>query len=136
MRKFLSNEVVMESWSHIVKYYEDLAQDEKWKEFVEMEKLAKNLIANRNLNELHAHTTHMILGITKSEKYEHWINEPKLFIELNFGASDEYLYKFSFIEPVESNEIIRTREEVILCSFEKSLEVFDEMVEKLKAVSK
>lgn len=127
---------MMKSWSYILKYYEDLAKDKEWEEFAAMDKFVKNLTANRELNGLYAVTSHETLVINKSEDFEQWFNSPSIYVELNFGASEEYLYKFTFAEPLEHNEIIRTKEETVLCSFEKSLEVFDEMIEKLTAGSK
>ena len=125
----------METWKFIAEYYEKLANEDEWKDFAAMEKLVKTLIANRNLSGIFAHTSHMNLVITKSEEYEKWFEEPALFVELNFGASKEYLYKISFVEPIENNEIIRVKEEANFCSFEKSLEIFDEMCEKLESAS-
>ena len=122
----------MNSWNYVCEYYEDLAKDDQWKDFAAMEKFVKNLIANRSLSEIYAHTTHLTLVITTSEEYEKWIKEPNLFVELNFGASEEYLYKISLAETIEHSEIIRIREESVFCSFEKSLEVFDEMIKRLK----
>ena len=81
----------MDSWNTVKRFYEDLIQNHEWKDFSVMDRFVKHLIENRNLEKLYAHTSHEVLIITNSEDYEDWSEEPNVFVELNFGASEDYL---------------------------------------------
>ena len=129
------------SWKQVLEDYK-YAQTQSWGEdYVWMEKLVSHLLENRDLSMLYPITSHFsrliaFIGTTLNVKYK----KPKVKIELNHNFrehfKDKYRYKFSLITRNEDGELFRENVESVFCSFEKSLEVFDEMFEKLKAVTK
>lgn len=129
------------SWKQVLEDYK-YAQTQSWGEdHVWMEKLVSHLLENRDLSLLYPITSHfqrliVFIGTSFNEKYK----KPKILIQLNHSFrehfKDKYRYKFSLISTVKAEELFRENVESVFCSFEKSLEVFDEMFEKLKAVTK
>ena len=127
------------SWQQVVEDYK-LAQKETWGEnFVWMEKLVLHLLEKRDLSILYPITSHYrlitFIGTNLSEKY----GKPKISIELSQRlldhSKDKFRYKFSLHTGHEDDELFREFVESVYCSFEKSLEVFDQMFEKLKAAA-
>ncbi len=125
------------SWKEVLEDYK-YAQTQSWGEdFVWMEKLVSHLFEDRDLSMLYPITSHfrliVFIGTSFNEKYK----KPKIRIELSHDfrehVKDKYRYKFSLITGIEDGELYREVVETVYCSFEKSLEVFDEMFEKLKA---
>lgn len=123
-------------WKELIKFYESFENLEDWKELVWMKKLTVHLIENRDLDDINYFTSHENLCVTMFETYSEWKDEPFVEININWGASEQYIYKFSLVSSQEQENIIRLFSESVLCSFDKSLEIFDEMIEKLKAISK
>ncbi len=93
-------------------------------------------IENRNLQNLHCFTSHETLCITKFKTYPEWFDKPLLSIDVNWSADEKYEYKFSLVKRQEQDNVMREFAESVFCSFDKSLENFDEMIEKLEKVSK
>ncbi len=130
------------NWEDILNTYKREYDSEKspWaKELIWMEKLIKHLLSNRDLSELYPITSHFnfLLKIGKSLKDCRGKNAV-IKIRLNTDNTtneDEYRYEFQLIERFNETEIFRKKTETVLCSFEKSLDIFDEMYEKLKSVS-
>lgn len=76
------------------------------------------------------------IGESFGEKYK----KPKISIELSHEnrehIKDKFRYKFTLITAHDDGEVFRQYTEKVFCSFEKSLEIFDEIFEKLKTVTK
>lgn len=128
------------SWKTVLKDYE-YAQKEVWgKDLIWMEKLVSHLLSNRDLSMLYPITSHYRLIVFIGKKFGEKYDKPLMIIELTSKnqerLKDKFRYKFSVRIKREENELFREFIETVFCSFEKSLEVFDEMFEKLKASTK
>jgi hypothetical protein len=122
------------SLEEILKFYEDFEdyQDEsEW-----MVKLVKHLVANRDLSSFYPFTSHETLCFSMFESHEDWFEKPIISIDINWEASEEYKYKISFERRKVEADLWRQFLESVYCPFEKCLEIFDEMAEKLKEASK
>lgn len=110
------------------------------KDFIWMEKLIPHLISNRDLLELYPVTSLHVLNLSICKSWEETLNKPYISIKLNWTIKEKfrekYRYEFSLTQHRKDGNICRQNVESIFCSFEKSLEVFDEMIEKLKTISK
>lgn len=125
-------------WNEIIDFYGNFPHNENYKEYKEIERMKKfviHLIQNRDLQNLHCFTSHETLCVTKFKTHPEWFDKPLVTIDINWGASEQYKYKFSLVERQEKDNVIREFVESVLCSFGKSLEIFDEMIEKLEKVS-
>ena len=129
------------NWNDILDEYKDLikhsAKHPLWKRFIWMEKLIPHLLSNRDLSELYPVTSHNVLNLSFSKNYHY---KPHISINVNRSLRaelrHEYKYEVSLTHYREDGNIWRRNIESVFCSFEKSLEVFDELYEKLKALSK
>ena len=126
------------NWDEILESYK-FAQERNWgKQYVWLEKLVSQLLANLDLSILYPITSHYLLILYIGNRFEGINNLPRLSIELSFEVGefiDKSRYKFSLTTGNEGDELFREFVESVYCSFEKSLEVFDEMFEKLKAAT-
>lgn len=104
-----------------------------------MEKLITHLTDNRQLSDIYPLTSHLVLSLTICESYSEVRAKPHLQIKINSDSSedtkDRYKYDFTIVNHKDDGEIYRISKDSIFCSFERSLEVFDEMIEKLKQIS-
>lgn len=123
-------------WKELIKFYESFEDRETWKELEWMTKFVLHLIENRNLQYVNYFTSHETLCVTIFKTYLERRDKPLVRIDLNWGADEQYKYKFSLVERKEQNNVMRESTESVFCSFDKSLEIFDEMIEKLKEISK
>lgn len=84
-------------------------------------------------------TSHFCLSAFIGKESGEIYDKPSISINLTHEnrprAIDKYRFKFSLTTGNEDDELFREYVESVYCSFEKSLEVFDEMFEKLKAAS-
>lgn len=126
-------------WNKVLADYK-FAQEEGWREiFIWMEKLVLHLLENRDLSMLYPITSHNILSAFIGKEFSEVYNKPSISIKLTHEnrvhLKDKYRFKFSLNTNYEDDELYRENTESIYCSFEKSLEVYDELFEKLKAVT-
>jgi len=77
----------------------------------------------------------MFIGEKFGEKYNKPLMKIQLISEDHVRLKDKFKYDFSTRIRREDNELFRESVETVFCSFEKSLDVFDEMFEKLKAAT-
>lgn len=124
-----------QSWKEIIEFYKDGKTHKGLENLEAIEKLVCYLVNNRDLSSIYPFTSHEVLCLTKFKTYDEWYIKPIISIELNFGANDEYIYKFTLTEPLEDGKIIRYKAEIVHCSFENSLNIFDEFIEKLERLS-
>ena len=127
------------SWDAVLQDYK-LAQEEGWREiYIWMEKLVLHLIENRDLSMLYPITSHNVLSAFIGKEFGEVYHKPTISIELTHEhrahLEDKYRFKFSLNTGYEDGELCRGNKESIYCSFEKSLEVFDEIFEKLKSAT-
>ena len=125
------------SWKQVVEDYK-YAQGESWGEdYVWMERLVSHLLENRDLSKFYPVTSHYRLIMFIDDNLGGIYHKPQITIELSHEVrthiKDKYRYKFSVTRFNEDGELFREYVESVYCSFEKSLEVFDEIFEKLKA---
>ncbi len=125
------------SWKAVLSDYK-FAQEESWGEdYIWMEKLVSHLLTNRDLSMLYPITSHNRLSAFIGKSFGEVYEKPRISIELTHEnrnhLKDKYRYKFSVTRFNEVGEFFREYVESVFCSFEKSLEVYDEMFEKLKA---
>lgn len=119
--------------NEVIKFYEDLENYES--EFKWMVKFTKRLFANRDLSLMHFFTSHQILCFSMFETYVDWLEKPIVSVDLNWVSAEKYKYKISFERRKVESDLLRQFIESVHCPFEKCLETFDEMVEKLKKTS-
>jgi hypothetical protein len=127
------------SWKDVLSDYK-YAQKESWGEdYIWMEKLVSHLLANRDLSMLYPITSHYRLITFIGESFDGIYTKPTMSIKLSHEnrehLKDKFRFKFSFTTDNEDGDLFRVYVQSVYCSFEKSLEVFDEMFAKLKAVS-
>jgi len=125
------------NWKEVLEDYK-YAQTQSWGEdYVWMEKLVSHLLANRDLTMLYPITSHFRLIAFTGKEFGEVYDKPSISINLTHEnrprTIDKYRFKFSLTTGNEDGELFREYVESVFCSFEKSLEVFDEMFEKLKA---
>ena len=123
-------------WKELIKFYESFEEQETWKELEWMRKFVLHLFESRNLQDLNYFTSHETLCVTIFKTYLEWHDKPFVTIDINWGADEQYKYKFSLVKRKELSNVMRESTESVFCSFDNSLEIFDEMIEKLKEVSK
>jgi hypothetical protein len=123
-------------WKELIDFYDEFSSQENYKEIEGMKKFVILLVKNRNLQNLHYFTSHETLCITKFKTHPDWFDKPLVTIDINWGADEQYKYKFSLVKRQEEDNVLREFAESEFCSFDKSLKVFDEMIEKLEKVSK
>ena len=123
-------------WKELIKFYESFEEQETWKELEWMRKFVLHLFESRNLQDLNYFTSHKTLCVTIFKTYLEWHDKPFVTIDINWGADEQYKYKFSLVKRKELSNVMRESTESVFCSFDNSLEIFDEMIEKLKEVSK
>ncbi len=109
-------------WKELIKFYESFENHETWKELEWMKKFVSHLIENRNLQNLHYFTSHETLCLTIFKTYLEWSVKPFVTVSINWGANEQYKYKFSLIKRNEQNNVMREATESVFCSFDKSLE--------------
>lgn len=127
------------SWDQVLADYK-YVQNESWGEdYVWMEKLVLHLLENRDLSMLYPITSHFRLSAFIGTKFEETYEKPWISIILTHEnrprLRDKSRYKFTLTTGYEDGDIYRSLDESIYCSFEKSLEVFDELFAKLKAAT-
>jgi hypothetical protein len=123
-------------WKELIKFYESFGDHKTWKELEWMKKFLLHLIESRNLQDLNYFTSHEILCVTIFKTYLEWRDKPFVTIDINWGADEQHKYKFNLVKRKEQNNMMRESTESVYCSFNKSLEIFDEIIGKLKEVSK
>lgn len=127
------------SWDEVLKDYR-YAQNDGWREiYIWMEKLVLHLLENRDLSMLYPITSHNVLSAFIGKEFSEFYHKPTISIKLTHETrarlEDKYRFKFSLNTGFEDGEIFRGNEESIYCSFENSLEVFDELFRKLKGAT-
>jgi hypothetical protein len=122
------------SWQEVINFYDKTKWNDNGKELEWIQKFVEELVVSRDLDSVYPFTSHEVLCITKFKTYPEWFDKPLLTIEINWSAVESFKYKFSLIQR-EEGEVLREFVESVYCSFEKSLETFDEMVAKLEKVS-
>ena len=127
------------SWEQVLADYK-FAQTQNWGEdYVWMEKLVSQLITDRDLSTLYPITSHYVLSAFIGANFYEVYNKPSISIELSHEIrphiKDKFRFKFSLNTGNKDDELFREYVESVYCSFEKSLEVFDEMFEKLKSAT-
>ena len=100
-----------------------------------LQNILSHLIEYRDLQNLNYFTSHETLCVTKFKKHPEWFDKPLVAIDINWGADEQYKYKFSLVKRQQQDDVMRESTESIFCSFDKSLAVFDEMIEKLEKIS-
>lgn len=124
------------NWNEVVSDYK-FAQNESWgKDFIWMEKLVLHLLSNRDLSKFYPITSHYVLSFSKGNSFDEIYDKSFISIELSHEIrehiKDKFRYKFSLTTGNEDGDIFRQYVESVFCSFERSLEVFDEFVNKLE----
>lgn len=122
-------------WRELIAFYKSFEVHESWKKLEWMKKFVGHLIENRNLQNLNYFTSHETLCVTKFKTYLEWRDKPFVTVDINWGANEQYKYKFSLIKRREQENVMRESTESIFSSFDKSLKIFDEIIEKLGRVS-
>ena len=126
-------------WDKVLQDYK-FAQEESWgKDLAWMEKLVLHLLENRDLSMLYPITSHYRLSAFIGKNFGEIYHKPFITInlthEIRERIKDKYRFEFSLTTGYEDGDLYRQNIESVVCSFEKSLEVFDEIFEKLKAVT-
>lgn len=131
------------SWDKILAEYKNVREvDSKTmpfaKDFIWMEKLIPHLLKNRDLSRFYPVTSLHVLCLSIGNTWEESRGKPYISIKPNWTIieknRDKFRFEFSLTWHRGDGEICRQNVESIFCSFEKSLEVFDEMVEKLHLI--
>ncbi|HMS41549.1 MAG TPA: hypothetical protein PKE69_15055 [Pyrinomonadaceae bacterium] len=127
------------SWDKVLEDYK-FAQEESWGEdLVWMEKLVLHLLENRDLSMLYPITSHYRLSAFIGKSFEEVYDKPSIRINLTYDnrelTKDKYRFEFSLTTGYKDGDLYRQNKESVFCSFENSLEVFDEIFEKLKAAT-
>ena len=122
-------------WNKVLTDYKR-AQKESWGlDLIWMEKLVLHLLSNRDLSIYYPVTSHYVLGLFICKSLDEIYDRPSISIELSHEnrekTKDKFRYKFSVRHSKKDGDIYRQYIESVFCSFEKALEVFDELVEKL-----
>ncbi len=123
-------------WKELIKFYQSFEDRETWKEIEWMKKFVLHLIKSRNLQDVNYFTSHETLCVTIFRTYLEQRDKPFVTIDINWGADLQYIYKFSLVKRKQLNDVMRESTESVFCSFDRSLEIFDEMIKTLKEVSK
>jgi hypothetical protein len=127
------------NWKDILDFYQSNQSGNLQNICFWMERLIRHLLNNRQLTDVYPLTTHLVLSLTICENYSQVRGKPHLKIQLNSDVSentkDKHRYDFTVIKFQDSGEIYRLNKDSVFCSFEKSLEVFDEMIAKLREIS-
>lgn len=126
------------NWQQVVEDYK-FAKTQNWgKDFLWMEKLVLYLLENRDLSMLYPITSHYRLITYIGDRFEGISFLPQISIELNdhirYPRTPYTIYRFS-LNTADYDNFFKEYSESVYCSFEKSLGVFDEMFEKLKAAT-
>ena len=127
------------NWNEILESYR-FPQKEYWgKDFIWMEKLINQILANRDLSILYPVTSHHRLIMYIGKSFEGIDVRPQIKIELSYEAREElrdkFRFKLSLVTGREDEDVFKEYVESIYCSLEKSLEVFDELFDNLKAIT-
>jgi hypothetical protein len=122
------NFMSVRSWNEIVAFYEDFKKEEGWEFLAEVEALVRRIIQNRDTSGIYPFTSHETLCLTRYQTYPEWYDKP--LISINSTRTGKF--KFELTEPLEDNEVYRQKSEAIVCSPDKALEVYDELVAKLR----
>ena len=105
-----------------------------------LEKFVVRLMSERDLTKLYPLVAHGRLIVFIGESFEVAYDKPVIEVELGrempASLREQYRYKISFTTGRPDGEFFRETAESVYCSFEKSLEVFDEMFAKLERVSR
>jgi hypothetical protein len=124
------------SWDDVLSGYKTAQNVNGYEDFVWMEKFVAHLLANRDLSKLYPITSHQRLIVFIGESFELVYNKPVITIQLSHevreSIKDKFRFKISLTSGREDGELFRENAETVYCSFEKSLEVFDEMFAKLE----
>jgi hypothetical protein len=119
--------------------YQRVQNESRGTNYVWMEKLVSYLPGNRDLSMLYPITSHYRLIAFIGTKFEEMYERPALTIKLTHEIrprlKDKCRYKFTLTTGYEGDGVYRSFDESIFCSFEKSLEVFDEIFAKLETAT-
>lgn len=133
------------NWDEILSAYKSnrelLSKTTTWgKDLICMEKLFFHLLSNRDLSKFYPVTSHGSLLLSIGKTWEETLDKPFISIHMQLmnvkeEYRDKFRYEFSLSQDKKDNESWTRNVESVFCSFEKSLEVFDKMIEKLEKIS-
>jgi hypothetical protein len=114
--------------------------DKPWgKDLIWLEKFIRHLISNRDLSGIYPISSHCQLIFVIANSLSDRRGKPIINIQITYDRflyeKDKFRYEFKLIQRKKDEDIYRENVESVCCSFEKSLEVFDEMFEKLKVLT-
>jgi len=115
------------SWDEIIAKYQYYKKQENWEFLADLELLVQHILQNRDVSAVHPFASHVTLCLTKYKTYDEWHDKPFISIDSTHTGK----YKFTLTEPLEDGEVYRARSESIVCSFDKTLDIYDELIEKL-----
>ncbi len=130
------------NWDEILEGFKNLRESlEKpyGKDLIWLENFIRHLILNRDLSEIYPISSHSKLILVIANSLSDRRGKPVIVIQINSNffpdEIDKYRYEFQLIQKIKDKDIYRQNVESIFCSFEKTLEVFDELFEKLKGMT-
>lgn len=128
------------SWTQVLEDYKFVQTQDWGADYIWMERLVSHLFEHRDLSMLYPITSHFQLSAFIGTKFEEMYEKLAISIvlthEIRPHLKDTCRYKFTLTTGHKDGEIYRSFDESVYCSFEKSLEVFDEMFTKLEAATK
>lgn len=130
------------NWDEILEGFKKLREsiDKPYgKDLIYLEEFIRHLISNRDLSGIYPISSHLHLILVIAKNFSDKYGKPVINVRINsdrfLDEKDEFRYEFVLFQRKKDKDIYRENVESVFCSFEKSLEVFDELFEKLNRLT-